>query len=201
MVKVMLNGIWMTAMGLLLWTGVTPAGGAPSGGALPPSLPPAATSLPPAIASLPAPYRAPFLPAREDERLQEVPPAADPNVLEMRSLRAKLDTAPRDLDAAIRLANSYIDYSRQIGDAPAMPITPGTRRRSLLRGRVLRLHPPMHYLPRRPSCSTAISSTPPVSFSERRCISTHATPRRGSRRLRSTWFRGITKQPARTAPK
>jgi len=117
MVKVMLNGIWMTAMGLLLWTGVTPAGGAPSGGALPPSLPPAATSLPPAIASLPAPYRAPFLPAREDERLQEVPPAADPNVLEMRSLRAKLDTAPRDLDAAIRLANSYIDYSRQIGDA------------------------------------------------------------------------------------
>jgi tetratricopeptide (TPR) repeat protein len=35
----------------------------------------------------------------------------------MRSLRAKLDAAPRDLDAAIQLANSYIDYSRQIGDA------------------------------------------------------------------------------------
>jgi Tfp pilus assembly protein PilF len=35
----------------------------------------------------------------------------------MRSLRAKLDTVPRNLDAAVRLANSYIDYSRQIGDA------------------------------------------------------------------------------------
>src|SRR5271156_2253295 len=107
MVKVIVTRIWVTAIGLLLWTGVTPAGGAPPGDALPP----------PAVGSLPAPYRAPYLPAHEGERLQEVPSAADPNVLEMRSLRAKLDTAPRDLDAAIRLADSYIDYSRQIGDA------------------------------------------------------------------------------------
>jgi tetratricopeptide (TPR) repeat protein len=35
----------------------------------------------------------------------------------MRRLRAKLDAAPQDLDAALRLANSYVDYSRQIGDA------------------------------------------------------------------------------------
>jgi tetratricopeptide (TPR) repeat protein len=76
--------------------------GAPAG-ALPPSLPSA--------------YRAPYTPALDGERLQEVPPAADPNVVQMRSLRAKLDAAPQSLDAAIRLANSYIDYGRQIGDA------------------------------------------------------------------------------------
>jgi Tfp pilus assembly protein PilF len=35
----------------------------------------------------------------------------------MRLLRAQLDAAPQSLDAAIRLADSYIDYSRQIGDA------------------------------------------------------------------------------------
>jgi Tfp pilus assembly protein PilF len=103
--------MWMTAIALLLWAGVAPAGSALPGGAVPPP------ALPPAAATLPAPYRAPYLPASEGERLQEVPAAADPKVLEMRSLRAKLATAPRDLDAAVRLANSYIDYSRQIGDA------------------------------------------------------------------------------------
>src|ERR1700679_3444120 len=111
MVEVIVNRMWMTAIALLLWAGVAPAGSALPGGAVPPP------ALPPAAATLPAPYRAPYLPASEGERLQEVPAAADPKVLEMRSLRAKLATAPRDLDAAVRLANSYIDYSRQIGDA------------------------------------------------------------------------------------
>ena len=83
------------AMGLALCAGAVPAGGA----------------------ALPAPYRAPYVPASDDERLQEVASASDPTVLEMRSLRAKLDVAPRDLDTAIRLAGSYIDYGRQIGDA------------------------------------------------------------------------------------
>jgi len=83
------NRIWTTAIGLLLWAGAAPAGNAP----------------------------VPYIPASDGERLQEVPSAADPKVVEMRSLRAKLDAAPRDLDAAIQLANSYIDYSRQIGDA------------------------------------------------------------------------------------
>jgi Tfp pilus assembly protein PilF len=106
-----MNRIWMTAIGLLLYAGVAPAVSASPGGAPPPPV------LPPSGASLPAPYRAPYLPASEGERLQEVPAAADPKVLEMRALRAKLDTAPRDLDAAVRLASSYIDYSRQIGDA------------------------------------------------------------------------------------
>ncbi|MGA2399183.1 MAG: hypothetical protein ABSG30_14110 [Steroidobacteraceae bacterium] len=89
------NLLRTAAMGLLLWAGAAPARGA----------------------ALPAPYRAPYIPASDDERLQEVASASDPKVVEMRSLRAKLDVAPRDLDAAIRLANSYIDYGRQIGDA------------------------------------------------------------------------------------
>jgi len=74
---------------------------------------------PPAAAPAPLPsaYRAPYTPASNAEGLQEVPSATDPKVAEMRALRAKLDAAPRDLDAAIRLADSYIDYSRQIGDA------------------------------------------------------------------------------------
>ena len=64
-----------------------------------------------------APYRAPYLPTNDAERLQEVPSAADPAVAEMRKLRANLDAAPQSLPAAIQLANAYIDYSRQIGDA------------------------------------------------------------------------------------
>jgi len=111
MIKAIVGGRWTTAIGLLLWAGAASAGGIPPEGAVrPPGLPPMA-------ASLPAPYRAPYLPASDGERLQEVPSAADPKVPEMRSLRAKLDTEPRNLDAAVRLANSYIDYSRQIGDA------------------------------------------------------------------------------------
>jgi Tfp pilus assembly protein PilF len=70
-----------------------------------------------APASLSSAYRAPYTPASDGERLQEVPSAADPKVAQMRSLRARLDAAPQSLDAAIRLADSYIDYSRQIGDA------------------------------------------------------------------------------------
>jgi tetratricopeptide (TPR) repeat protein len=93
-----------TALLLLISTGAR-AGEAPSG--------PAGA----ASASLPPAYRAPYTPALDSERLQEVPSAADPKVAEMRRLRAQLDTAPQSLDAAIRLANSYIDYSRQIGDA------------------------------------------------------------------------------------
>jgi Tfp pilus assembly protein PilF len=70
-----------------------------------------------ALVSLPPAYGAPYTPAIDAERLQEVPSAADPRVTEMRHLQAQRDAAPQSLDAAIRLANSYIDYSRQIGDA------------------------------------------------------------------------------------
>jgi len=70
-----------------------------------------------ASARLPFAYRPPYTPATDAEVLQEVPSPADPKVAQMRSLRAALDAAPQDLNAAIRLADSYIDYSRQIGDA------------------------------------------------------------------------------------
>jgi Tfp pilus assembly protein PilF len=35
----------------------------------------------------------------------------------MHGLRVQLDAAPQSLDAAIRLADAYVDYGRQIGDA------------------------------------------------------------------------------------
>jgi Tfp pilus assembly protein PilF len=72
----------------------------------PPTLPPPAE-----------PYRAPYLPSKDSDRLQEVPSTADPAVVEMRNLRTKLDAAPATLSAAIDLANAYVNYSRQIGDA------------------------------------------------------------------------------------
>jgi Tfp pilus assembly protein PilF len=71
----------------------------------------------PASAEAPDPIRAPFTPGQDAEVLQEVPSAADPAVLAMRHLRAEFDAGPHDLDRAIALANAYIDYSRQIGDA------------------------------------------------------------------------------------
>jgi len=66
---------------------------------------------------IPDPVRAPFTPTRDSEVLQDVPAAHDPAVQAMRTLRAQLDAAPQSLAAAIALANAYIDYSRQIGDA------------------------------------------------------------------------------------
>jgi tetratricopeptide (TPR) repeat protein len=64
-----------------------------------------------------APFRAPYLPSRDGEVLQEVPSTADPAVAAMLQLRAALDAAPRSLPAANRLADAYVDYGRQIGDA------------------------------------------------------------------------------------
>jgi Tfp pilus assembly protein PilF len=65
----------------------------------------------------PAPFRAPYVPAAGDEILQEVPATADPAVVQMRKLRAAFDAAPQSLAAGKQLADAYIDYSRQIGDA------------------------------------------------------------------------------------
>lgn len=64
-----------------------------------------------------APFRTPYLPSSDSEVLQEVPSTADPAVLEMRMLRAALDAAPGNLTAAEQLADAYVDYSRQVGDA------------------------------------------------------------------------------------
>jgi tetratricopeptide (TPR) repeat protein len=79
--------------------------------------PPEPTHSAPAIAVAAAPYRAPYQPANDADPLQEVPAVTDPAVADMRMLRAKLDATPQSLTAAIQLANAYVDYSRQIGDA------------------------------------------------------------------------------------
>ena len=63
------------------------------------------------------PFRAPFVPTADDEVLQDVPKAADPNIATIRTLRAQLDRKPRDLDTANALAKAYIDFGRQVGDA------------------------------------------------------------------------------------
>ncbi len=64
-----------------------------------------------------APFRTPYTPGADSEILQEVPAIADPAVGEMRALRTALDASRNSLTAAIHLADAYIDYGRQIGDA------------------------------------------------------------------------------------
>ncbi len=68
-------------------------------------------------AGLPAPFAAPYLPSSDSDVLQDVPSTADPAVLRMQILRAAFDSAPHDSTAAGQLADAYIDYSRQVGDA------------------------------------------------------------------------------------
>lgn len=77
----------------------------------------ACAATPTAAVSLDAPYRAPFEPRAGDEVLQEVPPASDPSVREIRALRAALAADARNLRIAERLARAYIDFGRELGDA------------------------------------------------------------------------------------
>jgi tetratricopeptide (TPR) repeat protein len=63
------------------------------------------------------PYQAPFTPTDDDTVLQEVPSAADPAVSQMRRLRGELDADAGNLVIAQQLAQAYIDFGRQIGDA------------------------------------------------------------------------------------
>jgi tetratricopeptide (TPR) repeat protein len=68
--------------------------------------------------STPAPpYKAPFTPTDDDALLQEVPSASDPTVGQMRRLRGELDADADNLVIAEQLAQAYIDFGRQIGDA------------------------------------------------------------------------------------
>jgi tetratricopeptide (TPR) repeat protein len=64
-----------------------------------------------------APFRTPYLPSSDSEVLQEVPSIGDPAVLKMQTLRSALDGTPHNLTAAEQLADAYVDYSRQVGDA------------------------------------------------------------------------------------
>ncbi len=62
-------------------------------------------------------FKAPYIPQSDADVLQAVPAMADAAVANMRSLRARFDAAPQDVRAAIDLAQAYVDYGRQIGDA------------------------------------------------------------------------------------
>jgi len=64
-----------------------------------------------------APYRAPYLPSDDDTDLQDVPSRQNPPVLAMLERRKALDAAPRSLAAALALADAFIDFGREIGDA------------------------------------------------------------------------------------
>jgi tetratricopeptide (TPR) repeat protein len=69
------------------------------------------------LAPLPPPVLAPFVPSSEAQVLQQVPSASDPKVRAMRTLRQRLDAAPANVEAAQRLAEAYVDFGRQVGDA------------------------------------------------------------------------------------
>ncbi len=73
-----------------------------------------------AVAAAPppdAPFRAPFVPASDAEVVQQVPKASDPAVALIVDRRRKLDADPRGLAAANELAEAYIEFGRQLGDA------------------------------------------------------------------------------------
>ncbi len=74
-------------------------------------------ALPLSAHSMPSAFGALRVPQRDSEVLQEVPSRADPAVKDMRQWRSRLDAAPKDLQLALQLANAYVDYGRQIGDA------------------------------------------------------------------------------------
>jgi tetratricopeptide (TPR) repeat protein len=81
-----------------------------------PSVGIASSALTSATAPAP-PYTAPYTPTDDRALLQEVPSASDPAVRQMRLLRSKLDADAASLVIAQQLAQAYIDFGRQIGDA------------------------------------------------------------------------------------
>ena len=62
-------------------------------------------------------YRAPYLPARDTDILEQVPEASDPGVRAMASLRTAWLANLNDLKTAEPLARAYIDFGRRVGDA------------------------------------------------------------------------------------
>jgi tetratricopeptide (TPR) repeat protein len=79
----------------------------------------AANAAAPAAAGVapPPPYRAPYLPSSDSDVLQQVPAASDPAVRTMQMLRCTLDGNPASLVAAHELAQAYIAFGREVGDA------------------------------------------------------------------------------------
>jgi tetratricopeptide (TPR) repeat protein len=74
----------------------------------------------PALSAPPPPYRDPYTPTADDEVLQQVPAASDPDVLQMKVLRDQLDRDGSSLRIAHQLARAYIEFGRQVGDAHYM---------------------------------------------------------------------------------
>jgi tetratricopeptide (TPR) repeat protein len=64
-----------------------------------------------------APYRAPYVPTRDDDVLEQVPPTTDPAVRSMAALRAQQVADPRNRKLSETLARAYIDFGRRVGDA------------------------------------------------------------------------------------
>lgn len=61
--------------------------------------------------------RTPYLPVSADQVLQRVPSSSDPRVRHFEQLRVQLQRDPTDMQRALNLADTYIDYGRSTGDA------------------------------------------------------------------------------------
>jgi len=59
----------------------------------------------------------PYVPARDDIVLQTVASISDPRVRAFGTLRAVLNQDPHDVTRAVKLAEAYLDYGRDTGDA------------------------------------------------------------------------------------
>ena len=92
--------LWLVAIGLAAVCALSPAAAVPA-----------------TLQAPPPPYSPPFTPTSDSQVLQQVPPASDPKVRDMRMLRARLDATPTDAETAHRLADAYVDFGRQLGDA------------------------------------------------------------------------------------
>src|SRR4030095_13395967 len=59
----------------------------------------------------------PYTPAGDGVVLQRVPPASDPGIRRIATLRRALASDPADVRAADALARAYVDLGRTVGDA------------------------------------------------------------------------------------
>ena len=62
-------------------------------------------------------HRQPYIPANDAVVLEHLPSTSDPRVRRFTALRQRTAARPRDLNAAVALANAYLDYGRDTGDA------------------------------------------------------------------------------------
>ena len=59
----------------------------------------------------------PYVPASDSVVLEHLPSTRDPRVRRFDALRQQTATRPRDLHRSVALANAYLDYGRDTGDA------------------------------------------------------------------------------------